>query len=99
VIDTLWQEHLSSMEYMRDSVKLRAYGGRDPLIEYKNEGRRMFSQLLEQMDATIIDNILRAGLVKETPVAPKVVSGGEDMGRNDLCFCGSGKKYKKCHGK
>lgn len=98
-IDTLWQEHLSHMEHMRDSVKLRAYGGRDPLIEYKNEGRRMFSQLLAEMDATFVDNVLRAGLVKEK--APEVLPNNNEqtMGRNDECFCGSGKKYKKCHGK
>lgn len=61
VLDNFWQEHLSNMEYMRDSVKLRAYGGKDPLIEYKNEGKRLFHQLLEEMDLEIADTILKAG--------------------------------------
>ncbi|MSU60634.1 MAG: preprotein translocase subunit SecA, partial [Candidatus Staskawiczbacteria bacterium] len=61
-IDTLWQEHLSNMEHMKDSVKLRAYGGKDPLVEYKNEGHRLFTQLLEEIDATIGNNILKASL-------------------------------------
>lgn len=99
VIDTLWQEHLSSMEYLRDSVKLRAYGGKDPLIEYKNEGRRMFGQLLLQIDASILDNISKAGIVKESAPVKGVVGDAQEAGRNDLCPCGSGKKYKKCHGK
>src|SRR6185436_20010894 len=61
VIDTLWQDHLSHMDHLRDSVRLRGYGGKDPLIEYKNEGRRMFARLLEEIDATIGDTILKAG--------------------------------------
>jgi len=46
VLDILWIEHLENMESLRDSVRLRAYGQRDPLIEYKAEGRRMFNELL-----------------------------------------------------
>ena len=106
VIDTLWQDHLSNMDYMRDSVRLRAYGGKDPLVEYKNEGRRLFQQLLEEIDLTIGNNILKAGLQTHNhhqPI-PKVVQdlakkNQYEVGRNDPCPCGSGKKYKKCHGK
>ncbi len=116
VIDTLWQDHLSNMDHMRDSVKLRAYGGKDPLIEYKNEGRRLFTQLLEEIDFEIAHNILKAGIVSEhqhKPI-PKIVQNladaalnpkpypldpSKEVGRNDPCPCGSGKKYKKCHGK
>lgn len=95
VIDALWQEHLSHMEYMRESVRLRAYGGRDPLVEYKNEGRKIFSQLLSEIDALILENILRAGLIKEQiPATHK--KENQETGRNEECFCGSGKKYKKC---
>jgi preprotein translocase subunit SecA len=53
VIDMLWMEHIEAMEYMRSSVSLRAYGQRDPLIEYKNEGARMFKVLLENIDMEI----------------------------------------------
>ncbi len=103
VIDTLWQDHLSNMEHMRDSVKLRAYGGHDPLVEYKNEGRKLFTQLLEEIDLTIGNNILKAGLEKHNHQIPNEVglpnSSNAKVGRNDPCPCGSGKKFKKCHGK
>ncbi len=107
VIDTLWQDHLSNMEYMRDSVKLRAYGGHDPLVEYKNEGRKLFHQLLEEIDATIASNILKANIVSQNHVqinSEQPPSGiGKEVGRNDPCPCGAinpdtGEiyKYKKC---
>jgi preprotein translocase subunit SecA len=64
VLDTLWQDHLSNMEHMRDSVRLRAYGGKDPLVEYKNEGHRMFGELLKEMDFEIAQDIMSAGLQK-----------------------------------
>ena len=106
VLDMLWQEHLSYMDHVRDSVRLRAYGGRDPLVEYKNEGHKAFGQLSATIDATIADNVLKAGLQKnEGPERKTIESGKKDLpvqagiGRNDLCPCGSGKKYKKCHGK
>ncbi len=109
VLDNLWQEHLSNMEYLRDSVKLRAYGGKDPLIEYKNEGRRLFEGLLAEMDNAIAHNIMGAqvnsGQHHEHVHQPKFVQnlgrqaapvGPAEIGRNDLCPCGSGKKFKKC---
>ncbi len=102
VTDMLWQEHLSYMDHIRDSVRLRAFGGRDPLVEYKNEGHKAFSQLSAMLDANIVENILKAGLPKNQnlqPVSRAVESGKKEIGRNDLCPCGSGKKYKKCHGK
>ncbi len=99
VIDTLWQDHLTNMEHMRDSVRLRAYGGKDPLVEYKNEGRQLFTCLLEEMDVAIANNILTAHVHQGAPPnlslrgAPKQ---SDEVGRNDLCPCGSGKKWKKC---
>lgn len=101
VIDNLWQEHLTNMEHMRDSVNLRAFGGRDPLIEYKNEGKRLFSQMLSQIDHEISQNILTAHITQNAP-QPQIVEtkkNATEIGRNDLCPCGSGKKYKKCHGR
>jgi preprotein translocase subunit SecA len=95
VIDTLWQDHLSNMEHMRESVKLRAYGGQDPLVEYKNEGRRLFSQLLNEIDFDIADTILKAG-TQHTHPEPNIQNLIPNIGRNDFCPCGSGKKYKKC---
>lgn len=102
VIDTLWQEHLSYMDHVRDSVRLRAFGGRDPLVEYKNEGHRAFQQLLATIDQNIEENLKKASEGKIQ--APKLVANKpqspsfKNVGRNDLCPCGSGKKFKKCHG-
>jgi preprotein translocase subunit SecA len=98
VLDMLWQEHLSYMDHVRDSVRLRAYGGRDPLVEYKNEGHRAFGELLATIDANIAENILKAGLQPEKPRAQffTVQENKGETGRNDLCPCGSGKKFKKC---
>jgi preprotein translocase subunit SecA len=101
VLDMLWQEHLSYMDHIRDSVRLRAYGGRDPLVEYKNEGHKAFGQLLATIDANIAENIKNAKtapLQKFTPKNQAVESKGKEPGRNDSCPCGSGLKYKKCHG-
>jgi len=100
IIDLLWQEHLSYMDHVRDSVGLRAYSGRDPLVEYKSEGHKAFGQLLNTIDANIAENIIKAGIqVKSAPQTQNVVSGKNKVGRNDQCPCGSGKKYKHCHGK
>jgi preprotein translocase subunit SecA len=100
ILDLLWQEHLSYMDHVRDSVRLRAYGGRDPLVEYKNEGHKAFSQLLTTIDANMIENILKAGVQQPKPLQTfkPVESGVKEIGRNDPCWCGSGKKFKKCHG-
>ncbi|MBI4101345.1 MAG: preprotein translocase subunit SecA [Candidatus Nealsonbacteria bacterium] len=98
VLDMLWIEHLENMEYLRDSVRLRAYGQRDPLVEYKTEGHKMFQQLLQTFEKMVVETVLKASLKQEsaktapvsaTPSAPRV-------GRNDPCPCGSGKKYKRC---
>jgi len=102
ILDMVWQEHLSYMDHIRDAVRLRSYSGRDPLVEYKNEGHKAFGQLLATIDANIAENILKAGLQvtqKSAPQSHVVESGKKEPGRNDPCPCGSGKKFKKCHGK
>jgi len=97
VLDMFWQEHLSYMDHVRDSVRLRAYGGRDPLVEYKNEGHKAFGKLSATIDANIAENVLKAGLQKNLEPQRKTIEvGKKEIGRNDLCPCGSGKKYKKC---
>jgi preprotein translocase subunit SecA len=84
-IDMLWLGHLEMMDYMRSSVSLRAYGNRDPLIEYKNEGLRLFKQMVMSVDSTIAEMALRAGVpaqieeqqnLKEIHAAAKSVVGG-----------------------
>lgn len=116
--DTLWVEHLETMEYTRSSVNLRAYGQREPLIEYKKEGLRLFRNMeamfKEQVTSLIKTmNVEQMGPIETTESKPSLVLSGVDdtgniptapkkepkLGRNDPCYCGSGKKYKNCHGK
>jgi preprotein translocase subunit SecA len=98
-IDMLWMEHLETMECLRDSVRLRAYGQRDPLVEYKNESRRLFGQMMDEINNSIV-NILIGAEIQKNPAPQQriseVKSTKNKVGRNDLCPCGSGKKYKKC---
>ncbi|MCK9393435.1 preprotein translocase subunit SecA, partial [bacterium] len=58
VMDTYWTEHLENMEHLRDSVRLRAYGQRDPLVEYKKEGNLLFKTLVVNYENAIINSIL-----------------------------------------
>ncbi len=98
IIDTLWIEHLENMDYLRNSVKLRAYAKLDPLIEYKREGHKMFRKLLDTIDYSVAHTILKAGIkIKQSPqpVRSQIMSS-KKVGRNDPCPCGSNKKYKKC---
>jgi preprotein translocase subunit SecA len=104
-IDHFWQEHLEEMEHVRDSVRLRAYGQQDPLVEYKNEGHKLFRQLLEIIEGNVVQNMMKlsAGVEsrsRNVPPIPKItLPDGEKINRNDPCPCGSGKKYKRCHGR
>jgi len=122
-LDNLWMNHLEDMEYLRDSVRLRAYGQRDPLVEYKNEGRQLFRDLLFNFEAQVATIILKIQPPRiSTNIEarnPKQAQNPNDqnskqfrnsdfgfrisqsgkIGRNDPCPCGSGKKYKKCHGR
>ncbi|MEK7659308.1 MAG: preprotein translocase subunit SecA [Patescibacteria group bacterium] len=104
VIDELWVDHLEAMDYLRNSVNLRAYGQRDPLVEYRIEGQKMFDQLLKGIKYQVVNMIFKVGIapqatqLQEKPSFAKA-SEGRDIGRNDPCWCKSGKKFKKCHGK
>ncbi len=94
-IDTLWQEHLDTMEHLRDSVRLRGYGQRDPLIEFKNEGFQLFQRLLAEIDKQIVYMIFKVDVVQQ-PQSRNTDHASRNIGRNDPCPCGSGKKWKKC---
>ncbi len=118
-IDHFWVEHLEIMEYMRSSVRLRAYGQRDPLVEYKNEAGRLYHELEDAIEGHVADIALKIGTdapkVEKTPleaihtsVIPSVLTPTSSAaepgrfsvaGRNDPCPCGSGKKFKRCHGR
>jgi len=124
--DMFWVDHLELMDYARSSVNLRAYGQRDPLVEYKREALRLYREMEVAISSQILEMIPRiqveafvhaearlpqvqkqmtlAGGATNTetksaaaPTAQKDAEGNV-IGRNDPCFCGSGKKYKKCHG-
>ncbi|MEP6751770.1 MAG: preprotein translocase subunit SecA [Candidatus Dormiibacterota bacterium] len=136
-IDWQWMEYLTQMEHFREGIGLRAYGQRDPLVEYKNEAFEMFNELRERIQGSIVAGIFRVQVQRNTPPAPPppivrqvlesgpgdpdgaagsnggppttrkampigVGAGGQEPaakpGRNDPCWCGSGKKYKRCHG-
>jgi preprotein translocase subunit SecA len=95
ILDTLWINHLENMEHLRDSVSLRAYGQREPLVEYKKEGNRIFRDFFENLNSNFSKMIMSLKIEKEEiPKKTQVIS--KKPGRNDPCPCGSGKKYKKC---
>ncbi len=118
-VDTKWMEHLDAMEMLRQGIGLRAYGQKDPLIEYKIEGYDMFQQMIEHVQEDIVRYIFRVNIISQAqpedhlrgahatrgggegegqaqPVKPIV--NKDTVGRNELCPCGSGKKYKHCCG-
>ncbi|HSO93763.1 MAG TPA: preprotein translocase subunit SecA [Candidatus Dormibacteraeota bacterium] len=124
-IDSKWISYLTMMEHFKEGIGLRAFGQKDPLIEYKNEAFQAFQELLSDIQFDIASTVFRVQLVAEPPPPPpspialaNPPSGGEGpsapnghgagapapanagkIGRNDPCYCGSGKKFKKCHGK
>lgn len=138
VIDHKWKEHLREMDDLKEGIGLRAYGQKDPLVEYKGEAFKLFMDLLEQIRTEVVSFAFKffpqapdevqqrrrqaAGRVTESKQSAinlgykasrgaqtqaqasrggkaQPVKVGEKVGRNDPCPCGSGKKYKHCHGK
>jgi len=148
-IDTLWIEHLETIDHLRTGIGLRAYGQHDPLVEYQREAYKLFKELLSLIQKQVVYSIYKIGVA--TDMAPSMMQQaaahatfqapaktmaegqsaiaaigknqvtpqqkeverrtaqlptddnthfqGQRVGRNDLCPCGSGKKFKKCHGK
>lgn len=121
--DMFWIDHLELMDYARSSVNLRAYGQRDPLVEYKREALRLYREMEEGIAIRILELVPRieiGGFKQDEAELKKVekqmtlaggagqpVASGQQtvgkinepkVGRNDPCWCGSGKKFKKCHG-
>jgi preprotein translocase subunit SecA len=135
VIDHKWKEHLREMDDLKEGIGLRAYGQKDPLVEYKSEAFKLFMGLIEQVRNDVVsfafkffpqapDEIQRQRQQSERMIESKQnttnigysagsrqqaqasqrgkaqpVKVGEKVGRNESCPCGSGKKYKHCHGK
>ena len=147
VIDEKWRDHLREMDELKEGIGLRAYGQKDPLVEYKQEGYRMFEELLTLIRDGVLELAFKLYPMVQDPrtgqmvpaqaggrrmmpnaparrsqgVASKAAAGssiasngqsdippprpvpqtvrtGPKVGRNDPCPCGSGKKYKNCHG-
>ena len=140
VLDTLWKEHLSNMDYLRQGIGLRAYAQKNPRQEYKRESFELFQQMLENIKLETIRFLSRVEVRSRDdaeelerqqieaqqrqqlqmkhdevsamgdsgsgnsdspvpPVSQPFVRSGKKVGRNDICPCGSGKKFKQCHGK
>jgi len=140
VLDEKWKDHLYDLDLLRNAIQYRAYGQKDPLIEYKKEAFEMFEDLMRDIQSTFTERFLKIQVTAEpaprrmapppppppptggaddffmggapqvaAPPAPAAVSSSlgrlgqpdssvPEVGRNDPCPCGSGKKYKKCHG-
>ena len=134
-VDRQWKDHLLALDHLREGIGLRAYGQRDPLVEYKRESYALFEDMWERIEDHVVKFLYHAEPVEDmqlqrrgvsttlshpdaeglaashaqqeraanTPVAapskPATVRRVEPkVGRNDPCPCGSGKKYKRCHG-
>ncbi len=102
-IDQSWKDHLAEMDYLRSGIGLRAMGQRDPLVEYQNEGYDLFEELIDNVKFSVVRILLNFDknliVKKEKNIDDNVKEKTilkDKIGRNDPCYCGSGKKYKKC---
>ena len=140
MIDKAWKNHLYDLDHLKKAIFLRAYGQKDPKVEYQKESFRYFEALLGRVREQTVEYVFRVEAPKAPPPPPpavalhahepagdtsgedepedrrpsgppvttrSILSGGaaavvpngiQSIGRNDPCYCGSGKKYKKCHG-
>ena len=114
VIDKYWTENINALAHLREAVMMRGYGGQDPLRAYSMDGVEMYEAMLKNIDkditlfllrAEVKQNIERKEVVKnkltndKDETTSKSQAKSKKIGRNDPCPCGSGKKYKQCHGK
>ena len=116
VVDSKWMDHLDAMDMLREGIGLRAYGQRDPLVEYRHEAFDMFQGMIDSIQEDVVRYMMRVTpqvteQVQEQPQhvhenryddveeKKQPVRGTKQVGRNEPCPCGSGKKYKNCCGK
>ena len=115
VIDKYWMEQINTMAHLKEGIFLRQYAQDNPLRAYTSEGYELFDTMLENIDkyttlylvkAEIRQNIERKQVVKnqstndsDSSSKGRTIKKGEKIGRNQMCPCGSGKKYKNCCGK
>jgi preprotein translocase subunit SecA len=105
-IDLNWKSHIQYLEQLRQVIGLRSYGQRDPLVEYKKEAFDLFEGLLNKLKLDFVTILMNLKIVQEEikdieeikpeKIDPKYI--GKKMSRNEPCFCGSGKKFKRCCG-
>ncbi len=145
VLDERWKDHLYDLDQLRNAIQYRAWGQKDPLVEYKREAFEMFEDLMHDIQSTFTERFLKIQVSAEPPrpepqarqsappatgragrggrpvrrvLAPgtstpagcdprstarwvqsgRATAAVPEVGRNDPCPCGSGRKYKKCHG-
>ena len=113
VIDNYWMEHISIMSSLREGIGLRGYANVNPLQAYTMEGYELFDNMLARINKDVSIYLLKAeirqNIERKEVVKNKITNDGKDtkkiqkkstkVGRNDPCPCGSGRKYKMCHGK
>ena len=113
VIDDAWVEHINSMEHLKEGIVLRGYAQTNPLQAYALEGYDIFDKMQDNIDANIVNFLLKLNVnINRKPVQKGIANDGKEtlkkepatnkkkkIGRNDLCPCGSGRKYKQCCGK
>ena len=102
IVDMSWKSHIQYLEQLRQVIGLRSYGQRDPLVEYKREAFDLFENLLQKLKrdlvAVLINLRISHEFIENTEKKEELINIKKKMKRNEPCFCGSGKKYKHCHG-
>ncbi len=108
-VDGRWVRHLTDLDELREGIGLRAFGQQDPLVAYKKEAHEMYQDLVSAISHDVVYSIYHAQIVTRPTMpqrmqtnrgdgsAPQPVHSTKTPGRNDPCWCGSGKKYKYCH--
>ena len=111
VVDKKWMDHIDDMDQLKNGINLRAYGQRDPVMEYKFEGFDMFEEMIQSISnetaRTVLNVSLQRKIERQQVAVPQQTPGdgtvtkapakaNDKVGPNDPCPCGSGKKYKKC---
>jgi len=110
-IDHLWKDHLLAMDHLREGIGLQGYGQKDPLVEYKKQGFGFFEMMMNQITGDVVRKLFAVEATSETfiPIHETLLEEiasqnnqealeNKRTSRNNTCPCGSGKKYKKCHG-
>ena len=113
-VDEKWMDHIDAMDQLRRGIGLRSYGQTDPVVAFQKEGFDMFDEMIENIGRATVtmlyhvrpgqkverkrkESVLRANYKEEGAAHAK--KAAVKPRRNDLCPCGSGKKYKNCHGR